>query len=137
MAKIIFKHMGTKMAVSFSNIFMAAVEREIINRSHFKLHTWKRHIDDVFSLWNMNKKEINSFIELANSYHPTIKFTAEISHKEITFLDTCVYIRAKDLRKNPFSTCERISNQQKFSNIHISPPATLQASGEALSKVKP
>ena len=31
--------MGTKMAVSFANIFMAAVEREIINRSHFKLHT--------------------------------------------------------------------------------------------------
>ena len=70
------------------------------------------------------------YIELANSYHPTIKFMAEISDKEIT-------IRAKDLRKNPFSTCERTSNQQKLSNIHISPPATLQASGKALSKVKP
>ena len=79
------------MAVSFANIFMAAVEREIINRSHFKLHTWKRYIDDVFSLWNMNKAEIKSFIELANSYHPTIKFTADISDKEISFLDTCVY----------------------------------------------
>ena len=44
--------MGTKMAVSFANIFMAAVEREIINRSHFKLHTWKIYIDDVFSLCN-------------------------------------------------------------------------------------
>ena len=83
--------MGTKMAVSFANIFMAVVETEIINRSHFKPLTWKIYIDDVFSLWNMNKKEINSFIELANSYHPTIKFTAEISDKEITFLETCVY----------------------------------------------
>ena len=73
--------METKMAVSFANIFMAAVEREIINWSHFKLHTWKRYIDDVFSLWNMNKKEINSFIELANSYHPTIKFTADSSFR--------------------------------------------------------
>ena len=62
MAKIIFTHMGTKMAVSFANIFMAAVEREIINRSHFKPHTWKRYIFDVFSLWNINKEEINSFI---------------------------------------------------------------------------
>ena len=79
------------MAVSFANIFMAAVEREIINWSHFKLHTsWKSYIDDVFSLWNINKEEINSFIELANSYHPPIKFTAEISDKEITFMDTCV-----------------------------------------------
>ena len=83
--------MGTKMAVSFANIFMAAVETEIINSSHFKPLTWKRYIDDVFSLWNINKEEINSFIELANSYHPTIKFTAEISDTEITFLDTFVY----------------------------------------------
>ena len=64
-------------------------QREIINRSHFKPHTWKRCIDDVFSLCNINKEEINSFIELANSYHPTIQFT--VSDKEITFLDTYVY----------------------------------------------
>ena len=127
--------MGTKMAVSFANIFMAVVERKIIYRSHLKPHSWKRCSDDVFSLWNVNKEKINSFIELANSYHLTRKFTAEISDKETTFLDTCV--RAKDLRKNPFSTCERTSNQQKLSNIHIFPPATLQVSGKALSKVKP
>jgi len=129
--------MGTKMAVSFANIFMAAVETEIINRSHIKRLTWKRYIDDVFSLWNINKEEINTFIELANSYHTTMKFTAEISDTEITFLDTCVYIRAKDLKRNPFSTCARTSNRQKLSNTHTSPPATLQASGKALSKAKP
>ena len=83
--------MGTKMAVSFANIFMAAVETEIIERSSKKPLIWKRYIDDVFSLWNLNKEEITAFIELANNYHPTIKFTAEISDTEITFLDTCVY----------------------------------------------
>ena len=31
------------------------------------------------------------FFEQANSFHSTIKFTAEISEKEITFLDTVVY----------------------------------------------
>ena len=83
--------MGTKMAVSFANIFMAVVEIEIISRSHLKPLTWKRYIDDVFSLWNtLNKGEISTFIELANNYHPTIKFTAEISDTEITFLDTCI-----------------------------------------------
>ena len=62
-----------------------AAKRNSLNRSHFKPHTWKRYIDDVFSLININKEEINSFIELANSYHPTIQFTAEIADKEITF----------------------------------------------------
>ena len=47
--------------------------------------------DDVFSLWDVNKKDIDLFIEEASTFHPTIKFTAEISEKEITFLDTVVY----------------------------------------------
>ena len=54
---------------------------------------WKRYIDDIFSLWNVDKlvKEIEEFIVLANSHHPTIKFTAEIPDKEINFLDTTVF----------------------------------------------
>ena len=52
---------------------------------------WKRYIDDVFSLWDVNRKDVDLFIEQANTFHPTIKFTAEISEKEITFLDTVVY----------------------------------------------
>ena len=83
--------MGTKMAVSFANLFMAAVETEILSQSTKKPLVWKRYIDDVFSLWNISIEEINGFIEQANRYHPTIKFTAEISDKETIFLDTCVY----------------------------------------------
>ena len=49
--------MGTKTAVAFANIFMAAVETEIINRSHFKPLTWKRYIDDVFFLCNITKRK--------------------------------------------------------------------------------
>ena len=81
--------MGTKVVVSFINIFMATVKIEIINRSHLKPLAWKRHINDFFSPWNINKEQIITFMELANGYHPTIKFAAEI--QEINFLDTCVY----------------------------------------------
>ena len=52
---------------------------------------WKRYIDDIFSLWTTERKEIDEFIALANRHHPSIKFTAEISDKEINFLDTTVY----------------------------------------------
>jgi len=83
--------MGTKMAVSFANLFMAAVETEILNNSTNKPLAWKRYIDDVFSLWNTSIEDIHGFIEQANRHHPTIKFTAEISDKETIFLDTCVY----------------------------------------------
>ena len=34
---------------------------------------------------------VDQFIEQANKFHPTIKFMAEISKNEITFLDTVVF----------------------------------------------
>ena len=45
----------------------------------------------IFSLWNVDKEEIYSFMEQANNHHPTIKFTAEVSETETAFLDTCNY----------------------------------------------
>ena len=83
--------MGTKMAVAFANIFMAKVETEILNQSALKPLVWKRYIDDIFSLWTLNREEIMQSIEQANKHHPTIKFTAEISDTETTFLVTSIY----------------------------------------------
>ena len=53
--------MGTKMAVAFANTFMASVETKIINQSKTKPLEWKRYIDDIFSLWNADKEEIEDF----------------------------------------------------------------------------
>ena len=83
--------MGTKMAVAFANIFLAEVETQILNQSALKPLVWKRYIDDIFSIWNVNKDDVTQFIKQANNHHPTIKFTAEISHTETTFLDTNVF----------------------------------------------
>ena len=74
------------MTVAFASIFMSAVETEIICLSNTKPLEWKRYIYDIFSLWNVDKKEIEEFIVLANRDYPTIKFTAEISDKETNFL---------------------------------------------------
>nr|XP_058953734.1 uncharacterized protein LOC131781097 [Pocillopora verrucosa] len=83
--------MGTRMAVAFANLFMAEIETKLLHQSSIKPRVWKRYIDDVFSLWDVRKQDIDLFIEQANTFHPTIKFTAEISETEITFLDTVVY----------------------------------------------
>ena len=83
--------MGTKMAVAFANIFMARIEKQILSQSCIKPLFWKRYIDDVFSLWNTSLDKIESFVEKANNFPPTIRFTDEMSETEITFLDTKVY----------------------------------------------
>ena len=74
--------MGTKMAVAFANIFMSAVETDIINKSKTKPLKWKRYIDDIFSLWDA-RKEIDLFILEANRRHTTIKFNQSLLKDEI------------------------------------------------------
>ena len=86
--------MGTKMAVAFANIFMAKTEKELIQTEHL---LEKVYIDDVMSVWDTSRNEIEEFLLKANNFHPTIKFMAEISETETTFLDTKVY---KDVRFN-------------------------------------
>ena len=75
-----------------ANIFMSAVETEILNPSKTKPLEWKRYIfDNISSLWRTERKEIDEFVALANRHHPSIKFTAQISDEKINFLDTTVY----------------------------------------------
>jgi len=38
-------------------------------------------------MWNTSRDKIVDFLLKANSFHPMIKFTAEISETEATFLD--------------------------------------------------
>lgn len=74
--------MGTKMAVSFANIFMAKIETTLIQQSETKPKEWRWYIDDIFSPWDSDKIHVSQFIEQANKFHPTIKSTAEISENE-------------------------------------------------------
>ena len=45
----------------------------------------------LFAIRVFQTPDIDKFITQANSHHPTIKFAAEISNTEATFLDTVVY----------------------------------------------
>ena len=116
---------------------MAKIEKEILRQSDTKPIFWKRFIDDVISLWNTSRDKIEDFLLEANSFHPTIKFTAKISEKETTFLDTKVY---KGVRFNEesilnvrthFKTTETFQNTN-FYSCH--PPGVTKGfiKGEAL-----
>ena len=81
----------TKIAVAFANIFMAEIEKQILNESALKPLAWKLYIDDIISLWYSSRVVVEKFIEKANKHHPTIIFTAEISWTNATFLDTAIW----------------------------------------------
>ena len=56
-------------------------------------------IDDIFSLWNVDKEEIYSFIELANNHHPTINLLLKFQKQKPPFW-IHVFTKEKDLRRN-------------------------------------
>ena len=112
--------MGTKMAVAFANIYMASIETQILSKSSIKPLEWKRYIDDIFSLWNNNIQEIEQFIEKANHFHPTIKFTAEISNKQTTFLDTTVYKGERFINQSTFDVRTHFKPTETFQYTHFS-----------------
>ena len=133
--------MGTKMAVAFANIFMAEIETRLINQSKTKPIKWKRYIDDIFSLWDSNRQEIDLFIKQANNFHPTIKFTAEISEMEITFLDT-ILTKEERLRNESIldiRTHYKPTETFQYTNFTSSHPPSVKKcfiKGEALRLLK-
>ena len=80
--------MGTKMVVAFANIFMGKIEKQMLNENAHKPLAWKRYINDIIFLWHTSREVPEKFIEQANKQHPTIRFTAEISCTDATFVDT-------------------------------------------------
>ena len=78
------------------------------------------YIDDMFSLWDSNKQEINLFFVLPNSFHPTIRFTAEISENETTFLVITNY-KGEKLKNEPILG---IRTHYKPTTTHISTQVT-------------
>ena len=58
--------MDTKMAVAFSVIFMAHVEKQLLLCSPHKPIIWQRLIDDIFSVWTSSKQEIGNVVDFAN-----------------------------------------------------------------------
>ena len=129
MERIISKPMGLQLAqkqqCQFANIYMVEIETNLIQQSDTKPREWKHNKDDIFSLWVCNRKDVELFIKEANNFHPTIKFTAEISDNEITFLDTIVFQGERLAQRNPSWTSKPAISGLKPFNRHTLPCATL------------
>ena len=70
---------------------MAKIETQTLSQSMYRPFAFKRFIDNIFCLWDRSREDVQQFIVQCNNHHLTIKFTAEISETETTFLDTNVY----------------------------------------------
>ena len=90
--------MGSPMARTYANIFMAILERKLLNEAPQGLIPieWIRFIDDIFAIWNHGIEKLQKFITYINNFHPTIKFDYTYSYKSVSFLDTTIYINSNN-----------------------------------------
>ena len=96
--------MGTKMAPSYANIFMGDLEKRLLLSSLKQpLSCRFRFIDDVDMKWIYNDKELDEFFEHANSIHPSIKFTHEVSKTKMSFVDTTTTIKDGNMTTYSYS----------------------------------
>ena len=119
--------MGTKMAPSYANLFMA---EELLKKSPTDPILWKRYIDDILCIWPGSKQSLDTFIEYLNGAHPTIKFTCESSPYSVDFLDITIY-KGADTDPQVYLILNLFSNQQINSNIWNTPQPTLEIFSEA------
>ena len=87
--------MGTKVAPSFANLFMAHFEEKWVYPYPTKPSLWLRYIDDIFLIWEHGPDDLTTFINYLNECHPTIKFTSETSYTSVNFLDTSVHVNTE------------------------------------------
>ena len=86
--------MGTPMAPTIANIFMAWVEDRLLTSSPWTIrqNCWKRFIDDIAMLWFHGDVQLQLFLQWINTLHPTIKFTANYGVCSIPYLDVALSI---------------------------------------------
>ena len=79
--------MGTKMAPTYANIFMDCLKGQLLRSVALRPLSWLRFIDHIDMKWSHGCETLTTFLNKVNNFHPSIKFTTEISTKQHVFLD--------------------------------------------------
>ena len=105
---------GTKMVPPYAIIFIGDLEEKLLKECDKKPLAWWPYIDDIFMLWHHGERELEKFLEFLNCYHPTTKFTANYSRKEI------------ETERNFLDVSVRKKNNQLVTDLYIKPTDTHQ-----------
>ena len=89
--------MGTKMGPSYANLFVGYIEHQFFYQYNGPKPELYRYIDDCIGATSSTREDLNQFITAANSFHPALKYTWEISDTSLAFLDIKVSIEGNGL----------------------------------------
>ncbi|XP_070194281.1 uncharacterized protein [Littorina saxatilis] len=85
--------MGTKMGPSYACLFMGHLEHLILQSYSGPVpELYKRFIDDGLGATSLSEPLLLDFIHFIQAFHPSIKFTFNISSSAVVFLDISISI---------------------------------------------
>lgn len=106
--------MGTRMAPSYANLFMARLEQNFLQKQTIQPTCWLRFIDDIFMIWTDSQPNLETFLNNLQAFS-TVNFTWQTSTEKIVFLDVEIKL------KNGFlSTDIHIKPTNKQQYLHFS-----------------
>ena len=82
---------------------MGDLEEQLLLSSLKQPLSWFRFIDGVDTKWTHGDKELDEFLEHANSIHPPIKFTHKVSKTKMSFLDTITTVKEGNMTTDLYS----------------------------------
>jgi hypothetical protein len=110
--------MGTAMAPSYANLFMANLEQQLLIRSETQPYLWLRYIDDIFFIWLLSENDLHNFTNFLNSSHDTIKFTVEYSRTHIPFLDLLICLKDNHITTKTYHKPTDAHNYLHYTSSH-------------------
>ena len=94
--------MGTETGPSYANLLVGFIAYQVFIQYHgHKPELSGRYIDDYIGATSSTREELIQFTTAANSFHPALKYTWEISDTSLAFIDikiscTSVYYKPTD-----------------------------------------
>lgn len=111
--------MGSPMAPAYASLFMGKLEQDFLKSRSLVPSIWFRFLDDIFMVWDHSLESLHSFIDALNSFHPSIKFTCNISTKKVNFLDVTVS-KSENLNfvTDVYVKCTNVHQYVEYSSCH-------------------
>lgn len=81
-----------------ANIIMDDFETHCLNALDFNVPVFYRYVDDIFAI--VPRTEVNTILEVFNSYHPRLNFTHEVESNSSNFLNTTFIRKHNNLITN-------------------------------------
>ena len=92
----------TKFVPPYTILVMTDFNETFLESFEKKPMFWRRYIDDIFFVWEHCEESLKVFIVQVNTFHSTIKFTAEYSKEEVISLDVNIKLIDGELKTDLF-----------------------------------